>query len=106
MIKELDVVTLTRDLENPPLVKGSRGAVVHCYADGEGFEVEFIDGEAQKSTVVTLESTDIQLESQDVHAQILTLLGALSPDRLAEVRDFAEFLHQQQLNPRDRSTPI
>ena len=42
MIKELDVVTLTRDMQEHGLTKGSKGAVVHCYADGQGFEVEFV----------------------------------------------------------------
>ncbi|MGB3295863.1 MAG: DUF4926 domain-containing protein [Phormidesmis sp.] len=62
MIKELDIVTLTRDLENYGLTKGSRGAVVHCYSDGQGFEVEFTDDIGEHSNVLTLERSDIQPE--------------------------------------------
>ena len=53
MIKELDVVTLTRDIKKHGLTKGSRGAVVHCYIDGKGFEVEFTDESGASSNVLT-----------------------------------------------------
>jgi hypothetical protein len=42
MFKELDVVTLTRDSSEHGLSKGSRGAIVHCYTDGQTFGVEFV----------------------------------------------------------------
>ena len=45
MIKELDVVTLTHDLQEHGLTKGSKGAVVHCYGNKQGFEVEFVSEE-------------------------------------------------------------
>ena len=97
MIKELDVVTLTHDMENYGLTKGSRGAVVHCYDDGQGFEVEFVDDSGEASNVLTLERTDIQLERTVIEAQVIELLNRLPEDLLAEVRDFAEFLqHRQQ----------
>jgi hypothetical protein len=41
-IDELDVVTLTHDIEEYGLRQGDRGAVVHCYRDGQAFEFEFI----------------------------------------------------------------
>ncbi len=96
MIKELDVVTLTRNIEEHQLSKGSRGAVVHCYNDGQGFEVEFPDDEGQAAHVLTLERADIQLERTLVQAQVIELLTGLPDDLLVEVRDFAEFLQQKQ----------
>lgn len=62
MIQELDVVILTRALETHGLPKGSRGAVVHCYRDGQGFEVEFADDTGDSATLLTLERADIELE--------------------------------------------
>ncbi|MFM7219215.1 MAG: DUF4926 domain-containing protein [Nodosilinea sp.] len=96
MIRELDVVTLTRDLPNYGLPKNSQGAVVHCYADGRGFEVEFIDTNSEYSEVLTLESSDIQLEQETIRARVLEILNTLPADLVAEVRDFAEFLQQRQ----------
>ncbi|MEM1239942.1 MAG: DUF4926 domain-containing protein [Cyanobacteria bacterium P01_H01_bin.26] len=96
MIKELDIITLTRDLEEYGLTKGRRGAVVHCYSDGQGFEVEFVDNSGEMSNVLTLERTDIQLERTIVQEQVIELLSYLPEDLLAEVRDFAEFLKQKQ----------
>lgn len=95
MIKELDVVTLTHDIQEHGLVKGSRGAVVHSYGDGQGFEVEFVDDTAETSSVMTLERSDIQLERAAIQAQVIELLNHLPEDSLAEVRDFAEFLQQK-----------
>ncbi|ESA34444.1 hypothetical protein N836_16845 [Leptolyngbya sp. Heron Island J] len=96
MIKELDVVTLTRDIKAHGLAKGSCGAVVHCYSDGKGFEVEFTDELGESSNVLTLERADIQLERTIIEAQVIELLNYLPEDLLAEVRDFAEFLKQKQ----------
>lgn len=97
MIKELDIVNLTRDLEDHGLTKGSRGAVVHCYKDVQGFEVEFADESGEMANVVTLERSDIQLERTVIQEQVIELLDYLPEDLLAEVRDFAEFLkHKQQ----------
>jgi hypothetical protein len=97
MIKELDVVTLTHDIQAHGLAKGSRGAVVHCYSDGQGFEVEFVDNTGENSHVLTLERSDIQLERELIQAQVIELLHYLPEDLLAEVRDFAEFLRQRQM---------
>jgi hypothetical protein len=89
MIKELDVVTLTRDME-PQLPKGSKGAVVHCYGDGEEFEVEFVRETGETIAVLTLERSDIQLEREMIQAQVSEILERLPEKLLAEVRDFAE----------------
>lgn len=96
MIKELDIVTLTRNIEEYELPRGSRGAVVHCYNDGQGFEVEFADDMGTTSNVLTLERSDIQLERSDIQKQVIELLNYLPEDLLVEVRDFAEFLQQKQ----------
>ena len=93
MIKELDIVTLTRDIQEHGLVKGSRGAVVHCYSDAQGFEVEFIDEAGNAANVLTLERSDIKLDRDLIQAQVVELLTSLSEDLLTEVRDFAESLH-------------
>jgi hypothetical protein len=63
MIKELDSVVLTHDIDEYGLKKGDIGAVVHCYGDGDVFEVEFITAEGRTITVLTLASTDIRLMS-------------------------------------------
>ena len=69
MIKELDVVILTHDIEEHGLEKGSRGAVVHCYEDGEGFEVEFID----PPHVLTLGKADIELDRIFLQTEVAEL---------------------------------
>jgi hypothetical protein len=63
MIKELNSVVLTHDIEEYGLKKGDIGAVVHCYSDGNAFEVEFITAEGRTIAVLTLTSTDIRLMS-------------------------------------------
>jgi hypothetical protein len=60
MIKELDTVVLTHDIEEHALQKGDIGAIVHCYADGNAFEVEFITAEGKTVAVLTLTSDDIR----------------------------------------------
>ncbi len=60
MFRELDTVVLVRDLEGYPLRKGDVGTVVHCYADGKAFEVEFVTGEGKTIAVVTLTPEDIR----------------------------------------------
>ncbi len=60
MIRELDTVVLARDVEAYHLKRGDVGAVVHCYADGKGFEVEFVTGEGNTIAVVTLSELDVR----------------------------------------------
>lgn len=97
MIKELDVVTLIREVKEPQLPKGSKGAVVHCYGDGQGFEVEFVQETGETIAVLTLERSDIQLEREMIQAQVLAILNGLPEELLSEVRDFAEFLQQRKV---------
>lgn len=93
MIKELDVVTLTHDIEEHGLEKGSQGAVVHCYEGGEGFEVEFID----PPHVLTLAKADIELDRVFLQAEVTELLGSLPEEGLIQVRNLAESLRQRQV---------
>lgn len=60
MIRELDNVVLTRDVDEHGLLKGDIGAVVHCYRDGSGFEVEFVTADGKTIIVLTLGSSDIR----------------------------------------------
>ena len=64
MIRELDSVVLTQDIDEHCLKQGDVGAVVHCYPDGEAFEVEFVTREGVTATVLTLTNTDIRLMNQ------------------------------------------
>ena len=61
MIKELDTVVLNHDIKEYGLTEGDIGAVVHCYADGAAYEVEFITAEGKTVAVLTLTPDDIRL---------------------------------------------
>ncbi|WP_084696301.1 DUF4926 domain-containing protein [Salisaeta longa] len=54
MIQELDTVVLADDLPEHGLTPGDVGVVVHVYADGAAYEVEFLTGEGATIAVVTL----------------------------------------------------
>ena len=54
MIRELDTVVLAKDLRIYGLKRGDVGAVVHCYADGKAFEVEFVTGDGKTIAVLRL----------------------------------------------------
>jgi hypothetical protein len=60
MIKELDAVVLTHDIKEYGLTVGDIGAVVHCYKDGNFFEVEFVTAGGKTIAVLTLSSSDIR----------------------------------------------
>jgi len=68
MIRELDLVVLTHDVEEHNLKAGDVGAVVHCYDDNIGYEVEFVTAEGKTVAVLTLTADDIRPIS---HAEIL-----------------------------------
>ena len=63
MIKELDTVVLTHDIAKYGLVAGDIGVVVHCYADGNAYEVEFVTAEGRTIAVLTLNLNDVRLMS-------------------------------------------
>jgi len=60
MINELDTVVLTRDIGEHGLERGDVGAVVHRYADGGAFEVEFITAEGSTVALLTLSARDLR----------------------------------------------
>lgn len=60
MIKELDSVVLVRDVPEYGLKEGDVGAVVHCYSEGEGFEVEFVSASGETVAVLTLTRADLR----------------------------------------------
>jgi hypothetical protein len=59
MIKELDLVVLTRDLPEYNLMTGDIGTVVHCYKK-TGYEIEFVTAEGKTVAVLTLSDKDIR----------------------------------------------
>ncbi len=60
MIRELDTVVLTHDIEEQGLQCGDIGAVVHCYQGDAAFEVEFVTAEGRTVAVLTLIQADIR----------------------------------------------
>lgn len=60
MIKELDTVVLTHDIEEYGLKQNDIGAVVHCYEDGTTFEVEFVTAEGTTIAVLTLTQANVR----------------------------------------------
>lgn len=78
MVRELDMVVLTHDIEEYGLEKGDIGAVVHCYSDGEAFEVEFVATEGRTVALMTLTISDIRpMSSKEIlHVRELTVAPA------------------------------
>lgn len=60
MIRELETVALTHDIDEQGLKDGDIGAVVHCYEDGDAFEVEFVDFDGKTIALLTLSREDIR----------------------------------------------
>ncbi|MBN2412030.1 DUF4926 domain-containing protein [candidate division KSB1 bacterium] len=78
MLKELDLVVLTHDIENHDLKSGDVGTVVHSYDDGKGYEVEFVTAEGKTIAVLTLTESDIRPfdHSEILHSREVTSLLA------------------------------
>lgn len=74
MIKELDTVVLTHDIEDYELKQGDLGTVVHIYKDGLQFEVEFVTAEGKTIAVLTFGKNEIRsLKDKEIlHARELT----------------------------------
>ncbi|MGQ9629169.1 MAG: DUF4926 domain-containing protein [bacterium] len=77
MIRELDTVVLTHDIEEHGLRLGDVGAVVHCYGDGAAFEVEFVTAEGRTVALLTLTQSDIRPVGgrEILHVRELTMEG-------------------------------
>jgi len=72
-VQELDTVVLTHDMAEYGLVQGDVGAVVHCYADGRTYEVEFVSADGRTIALLTLTDADIRPLHQNeiLHARPL-----------------------------------
>ena len=79
MIKELDTVVLSRDLPEYDLNSGDIGAVVHRYAKGSAYEVEFVTGGRR-----ALEGYGYALKFDRLAAGV----GARGNHRAAGIEDF------------------
>ena len=75
MIRELDPVVLTQDIEEYGLEEGDIGAVVHCYSDDKAFEVEFVTAEGRTIAVLTLTSSDVRLMSKKEILHVREIAG-------------------------------
>jgi len=60
MIKELDLVVLTRDLPASKLNRGDIGTVVLVHGDGAGYEGEFATLAGETLAVLTLPASDVR----------------------------------------------
>jgi hypothetical protein len=73
MIRELDTVALTHNLDVFNLKEGDIGAVVHCYEDGKAFEVEFVNAGGDTIAVTTLRPEEIRpiRDEEILHVRIV-----------------------------------
>ena len=78
MIRELDTVVLTHDIDQCSLKQGDMGEVVHCYGDGLAFEVEFVTAEGRTIALLTLDPADIRLSGgrEVLHVRELARVAA------------------------------
>jgi hypothetical protein len=60
MLKEHDRIVLTAPVPNERLENGDVGTVVHVYADGKAFEIEFMTLDGQTAAVVTVEASAVR----------------------------------------------
>ena len=60
MIREHDLVVLTHDFVAQDLRQGDIGVVVHCYGDGQAYEVEFMSAEGKTIAILTLEHHEVR----------------------------------------------
>jgi hypothetical protein len=59
-IHELDRVVLTAPVPEEHLEAGDVGTVVHAYADGRAFEIEFTTLSGKTAAVVTVEASSVR----------------------------------------------
>jgi hypothetical protein len=68
MIKELDCVALAADLPEHGLAVGDVGAVVHVYAGGRTYQVEFTTYDGRTVAVAKVSADQIRpLGSKEIH---------------------------------------
>ncbi len=120
-----DSVTLNQDIQlsrSETAPRGTDGAIVEIFKDGEAYLVELFDGwlkfntegdvietsqddpEAFRDTLDVEVVYPHQLElvakehtaEQTAKIQLFTLVNSLSEDKILQVKEFAEFLYQKQ----------
>lgn len=70
MIRELDMVVLTRDVSENRLKAGDVGTVVLEHGGGKGFEVEFLTLTGETLAVVTVPADAVRAVSADEIAHV------------------------------------
>lgn len=76
MIRELDTVVLAHNIDQYGLRQGDIGAVVHCYKNGEAFEVEFVTGQGETIALLTLTNQDVRPMQQQEILHVRELIAA------------------------------
>jgi hypothetical protein len=73
MIREHERVVLKTDVPAERLKAGDVGTVVHLYADGQAYEVEFVTLDGRTAAVVTLDAIQVRpvSASEITHARQL-----------------------------------
>jgi hypothetical protein len=60
MLQEHTRVVLTSPVPDEGLETGDVGTIVHCYRDGEAYEVEFVALDGHTTAVVTLDANMVR----------------------------------------------
>ena len=60
MITEHSLVVLDRDPPHERLSRGDVGTVVHVYKNGQGYEVEFVDGGGATVALITVDADAVR----------------------------------------------
>jgi hypothetical protein len=60
MIAEHERIVLKTDLPAERLQAGDVGTIVHVYADGQAYEVDFVTLQGRTAAVVTLEADQVR----------------------------------------------
>ena len=78
MIKKLDIIVLSHDLDEYGLKQGDIGAIVHVYKNEAAYEVEFVTAEGKTIAVLTLTEAEIRLfgNSEILHSRNVNQLVA------------------------------
>ncbi len=73
MIKELDLVVLTKSIPEQGLKAGDVGTVVHVHKKGEAFEVEFLTLNGEMVGIATLTGSQVRpvLTREITHARLM-----------------------------------
>jgi hypothetical protein len=73
MLAEHERVILTANLPEAHLQAGNMGVIVHIYADGRAYEVEFFTANGQTFDVVTVEAHQVRAADANavLHGRVL-----------------------------------